>query len=189
MLQLIPVVETLDLGWTDPETGIAGLYRINRLSKAELPAIIDEHLRPLAEGGQTIEDSCPFLGGLMVVVDGRLKLGPQCCGDLSDIADWFRLAEDTFSEAYICTEGHPCPYVKRQGDALTILCTDEWKDEWEQFAAGTEPELAIQRSELLEALALLRKELEQFCATLDELSDRYGVERLSRILVAVGPGA
>lgn len=185
MLQLIPVVKTHDLSWTDPETNIAGMYRVSRLSKSELPAIIDAHLVPLAEVGQTIEESCPLFGGVMVVVDGRPKLAPQCCGDLSDIGDWYRLAEDTFSEAYICTEGHPCPYVRRQGDALTIFCNDEWKDEWEEFAAGTEPELAIQRSELLEALALLRTELEQFCGTLDELSDRYGVERLSRILVAV----
>jgi hypothetical protein len=35
MLQLIPVVETRDFGWTDPQTNVAGLYQLNRLSKAE----------------------------------------------------------------------------------------------------------------------------------------------------------
>jgi hypothetical protein len=142
---------------------------------------INDHLESLTAAGQTIEDSCPLYGGVIVVLDGRPRLRPQCCGDLSDIKDWFRIAEDTFSETYICNEGHPAPHVRKHGDALTIIC----REEWEEFTAGTEPEFVVQRSELLKALAPLRAELERFCRTVDELSGRYGVERLSRILVAV----
>ncbi|HKV12437.1 MAG TPA: hypothetical protein VJ725_30110 [Thermoanaerobaculia bacterium] len=183
MLELIPVVETRDLGWIDPKTNVAGLYQLNRLSKAELQAAID-FLLELPEGiEETIEDSCPLFGGVIVVVDGRPRLRPQCCGDLSDINDWFRMAEDTFSESYICNEGHPAPYASRHGDALIITC----REEGEEFSPGTDPEFVVQRSELLKALPSLRAELEQFCRTVDELSDRYGVARLSRILVAVEP--
>lgn len=185
MLQLIPALETRDFGWTDPDTRIAGLYRVSRLSEAELRMAIDDHIEPLAAAGQTVEESCPLFGGVIVVVDGRPKLTPQCCGDLSDIKDWFRVADEGFSEAFICNEGHPSPLVRRQGDALTFVC----RDEWERFAGGTEPEFVIRRTEFLEAHALLRAEMERFCATLDGLADRYGLKLLSRVLVGVEPGA
>lgn len=185
MLQLIPVLEARDFGWTDPETGIAGLYQVNRLSRSELLVAIDDHLEPLTAAEQTVDESCPFFGGVIVVVDGCPRLPPQCCGDLSDINDWFRVGEDTFSEAYICKEGHPIPHVTRQGETLTVVC----RDEWEEFAVGTEPQFVIQRGELLEALASLRAELERFCSTIDELSGQYGVPQLSRILVALESGA
>lgn len=179
-VRFIPVIEA-DLGRADPDTGVARLFRVNRVSREELKRAIDVHLEPLAEHGQMITDSCPLFGGAICVVDEEAKLRPQCCGDLSDLNSWFALAKNGFSEGWICAEGHPIPHVTRKGDEFVVVCRDDWED----FSAETVPEFAMRRDDCIMALVDLWHEVTRFCAQVDTLSADYGVRGLSRILVGL----
>ncbi|WP_433902796.1 hypothetical protein [Sphingobacterium puteale] len=71
------------------------------------------------------EQASAFFGGYVLRIDHQDKYFPQCCGDLSDIHYWEKLAngKDGFYA------GHPQPNVKVDTNIITLDFTVEEFDE------------------------------------------------------------
>lgn len=124
-------------------------------SRALLDVILD-HLKPLRDAGQNDSETCPLFGGVEIRIDGALCLGPQCCGDLSDIESWYAIAATDFQETYIAPAGHPSPHVRRQDSILQFTCVDED----DPFSPGTVPAFSVHRDAFLRAVPQLLDELD-----------------------------
>lgn len=126
-------------------------------------------------------ESVVLYGGVEVVADGVVAFGPQCCGELADIATWCRLADDDFAEGWVAIEGHPSPFVQRRGDLLEFSCVEEE----ECFSEGTLPHFAIPYASLVGALPRLLDDLARLIERLECVASDLGIQRSGEDLFGV----
>ena len=132
--------------------------RLGKVDDQLLIEVVEEHLNPLRDAGDPDSDTCPLFGGVRIAVDEKVLLGPQCCGDLSDISSWFALISPDFTEGWVALEGHPAPRVERCGESLEFTCHDPD----DPFSPGTTARFSVDRRELMEALFQLLEEVSAF---------------------------
>jgi len=135
------------------------------ISEAVLLEAIEHHLRPLREAGTPDSETCPLYGGVNLLFDGVLQVGPQCCGDLSDILSWARITHRDFREGFVAPEGHPCPHVRRDGSLLLFTCTDAT----DPFPPETQPAFSIPRDAFITALSQAAPAIGRFSKMIEGL--------------------
>jgi hypothetical protein len=108
-------------------------------------------------------------------IDGKDKLFPQCCGDLSDIGYWQGIADGMETP----WGGHPQPTVEFGKDTIRFIC----KDDWEAFYPDTEEVIEVEAKELAAAVGNATLELYQFETTLRRISREMKIAGIERLLI------
>lgn len=82
-----------------------------------LTKLIIDHTQEMRKGKYGREQTSAFFGGYFLCLSGQDKLFPQCCGDLTDIHYWSKLAQGPYKGFY---QGHPEPDVEIKGVEITL---------------------------------------------------------------------
>jgi hypothetical protein len=165
-------------GFGDPMPPLAGglpFFRVTDIPAGNLRKLVGDHLQHYLTGEWTWEETCPFFGGYVLRIDGKDKLFPQCCGDLSDIGYWKRIANGT----EVPWEGHPQPTVVFGEGTIRFIC----KDEWEAFYPDTEEVIEVDAKELRSAVSNAVLELCQFEATLRSINQEMRIVGIEKLLI------
>lgn len=94
----------------------SSFYRLSEITNPNLTKLVIDHTQELRDGKYEREQASALFGGYVIRIDGQDKYFPQCCGDLSDIHYWEKLAnrKDGFYA------GHPQPQVKIDTDKIVL---------------------------------------------------------------------
>lgn len=149
-------------------------YSLFDLSDDDLIKVIRLHISDL-----DIKDSCSLFGGYILKIDSKIVLYPQCCGLLEEINDWTKLLDNRFDSFYLM-ECHPSPKFTKKADKVIIECNE---DDTGPFFPPTNKHIVVDYSELKNALNRLLDSLNDFSQRLDKLSDKFGHEKISDILI------
>lgn len=149
-------------------------YRLFDIDIEDLIKVIMLHTSDLK-----IEDSCSLFGGYALAVNNHIILYPQCCGLLEEINDWTKILDENFEPFYLM-ECHPSPRFIRLADKIQIDCTEENN---EPFVPTTNSEIMVSYDALKSAIEKLLNDLHDFSQKLDKLSDRFGTNKISNILI------
>ncbi|MEQ1570833.1 MAG: hypothetical protein ABMA64_34710 [Myxococcota bacterium] len=143
----------------------------------DIPALVGRHLAPLVDAGQSTEETCPLFGGLVVEIDGRRVLYPQCCGDLSSYETWAAVLDPHFRHGRVALDGHPAPHVVRHDDVLEVQCVGDDIDP--VFWPPCDQQVIIASSQFRAALENARQELVAFADRISRCEpERPGLGRL-----------
>ena len=149
-------------------------YRLLDLSNDDLIKVIRLHISDM-----DIKDSCSLFGGYVLKIDGEIVLYPQCCGLLEEINDWSKLLDDNFDSFYLM-ECHPSPKFTKKADRVIIDCNE---DDTGPFFPPTEKQIIVDYIDIKNALIKLLDSLNDFSQRLDKLSDNFGHDKISDILI------
>jgi hypothetical protein len=157
----------------------SSFYKLTDLSHENLVKLTKDHTEELRTGKYSREEACAFFGGYVLHVDRQDKYFPQCCGELSDIIYWERLANGSLSYY----EGHPAPEVKFKDDFIVLDFSDEEYETFQPPPADTI--LKIYRSSLREAVEKAKVELQDFAERLREINNQesLNIEDIERLLI------
>jgi len=184
-VEFLPVVNTIALKRSSLHGLESRLFHVSELSDEDIERVVRSQLEDFLVRGEPISESCPLWGGAAIRLEGRLVLQPQCCGMIVDVASWFAAVQlPDKARQVVCLEGHPSPWVTRQGDALLVECEDEGEN-GECFTPGTVARFCLPREDTLFALDAMWHELDWFSLRVDALGKRMGVHHLARLLIAV----
>jgi len=204
-LELIPVLE---IGCSDQEIGIpsdmnpemweqyyneyhkkAGLkpykkglffYKLSDVSGENLTKLILDHTHAMREGIFERGQMCSFFGGYVLRVGQQDEFFPQCCGELSDIWYWERIAME---ENSYC-EGHPAPQVSFKEGKITF---DFSVGELDELFQPNPPrlKLCVDGKELKKAVEVAKKELKSFGQRLNKINEEKGfnIENIEGLLI------
>ncbi len=172
-VELVPVLYT------------SAYLQLGDVSAEVLKEEIESHLVPLRQAEEDDSMTCPLSGGIELRINGELMIGPQCCGDLSDIRSWCQVAMTGFTSGYIAPEGHPMPYVERENGWLRFTCVDAW----ESFRLGTVSRFALAYSAYEEAIPALLESVETFTRLVDVVTAQMNLAIRSSDLVDVPTNA
>jgi hypothetical protein len=101
-----------------------GFVNVRDIAADQLPVLLAAHFAPLIENNKPIQETCPLFGGIVLEVDSKRVLYPQCCGDLSDVASWLGVLEPGFDRGFITPASHPAPEAFREGANVRLVCLD-----------------------------------------------------------------
>jgi len=149
-------------------------YRLFDLDNEDLERAIDFHIADM-----DIIESCSLFGGYALSINGRIELYPQCCGLLEEIQDWKNILNEDFEDFYL-KECHPSPLVTKRNEMLIVLCKDGYET---FFPSTTAEEIRMDYLEAKYALLKLLDKLTNFSTKLDLLSNKYGADKISNILI------
>ncbi len=162
-----------------------GFVRVSLVPTEALPALVAQHLEPLKEQQEPIESTCPLFGGLVLEIDGRRLLYPQCCGHISEIATWMTVLDSGFRSGVVACMGHPCPEVFRCGDQIEIVC----QDEWEAFRPPAETSITMSVRDFGRALERANQEVHAFAQRIAACDGVEGAPEIAGLLVFGEAGA
>ncbi len=149
----------------------ASFYRLTEISAGNLAKLATDHTAELRAGSWAREATCGLFGGYVLRIDGEDVFFPQCCGDLSDIGYWQRLAVGT-AFSY---EGHPAPSLSFTRDTVVLDFVGG------EFDEPFQPPLPVLRVEINQIS--LQKAVEQA-----NLALNYFAQRLIELNTAEGLG-
>ena len=158
----------------------ASFYHLAAITDRNLAKLVKDHTAELRAGVLTREQACAFFGGYVLRVGNEDVFFPQCCGRLSDIVYWERLAAGV-AGSY---EGHPAPVVSFTDDTVRLdLVEDEFDDAFEPPPPARS--LQLSRAALQLALEQANRELQQFAQRLRVLNEAaaLGVPALAELLI------
>lgn len=133
----------------------SSFYKLSDITDSNLAKLTFDHTKPMRDGMyKRPEGTCALPGGFVLRINGYDNFFPQCCGDLSDINFWERIANGKHSYC----EGHPTPQIKFEED--NIIFDFSFRDIDETFQPPPkETILVIHKSLIKEAVAKAKKEL------------------------------
>jgi hypothetical protein len=158
----------------------SSLYHLAAITDVNLAKLAKDQTAELRAGVWTREKACGFFGGYVLRIEAQDVLFPQCCGQLSDILYWERLAAGVASYY----EGHPAPALSFTHDAVRLAFSQG--DSNEDFQPPPPvPSLEISRAALLLAVNQANLELQQFAQRLRALNEaeNLGVPAIDRLLI------
>jgi len=155
-----------------------GFAEIADIPQDELPRLLEVHFAPLAEHGKAISESCPLIGGLVLEVDSRRLIYPQCCGDLSDVASWIEPIHSDSGRGFVANAGHPAPEIIREGDKVRVVCFDPN----EPFFPTVDRDVVVPATALESAVRLALEQLAELARRLDQLDEIADHPGLARVL-------
>ncbi|MES2702411.1 MAG: hypothetical protein V4649_07220 [Bacteroidota bacterium] len=171
-------------GFADPlPTYLPGssFCRIEDLSDRNLQKLVKDHTKDMREGKYTREEASAFFGGYVLRLNENDKYFPQCCGDLSDIQYWQKLAYEGELTFY---QGHPVPAISITSNRIIF---DFTVDEFEEgfVPPVIERTIEVNQAELATAVEKVKKQLENFSNKLMaiNLSESLGVSDIDNLLV------
>jgi hypothetical protein len=146
------------------------LFALEELSERNFEKLILDHTEDLRKGAYDRSSASPLSGGYVLIVDGKEKFFPQCCGELSDILYWEQLASGNASAYY---QGHPCPNVKVADGKVLLDLSDE---RFESFIPTPEEKLITINQEALARAVLRTKEyLGHLAFPLQEINRKFNL--------------
>lgn len=137
-------------------------YRAADLGAGNLQTLLTDHLAGYCSGKWALTETCTLFGGYVLRLEGQNALFPQCCGELSDIIYWKRLAQGQHAP----NQGHPAPAVSFTPDAVILRC--DTRDGDETFVPATAPEIRVSRTALAAAYQRVLPELAVFARNLEQ---------------------
>ncbi|GAB3636037.1 hypothetical protein GCM10027422_16270 [Hymenobacter arcticus] len=154
--------------------------RLSAITEANLLKLVVDHTAGWRAGEYDREQASNLFGGYVLRVDGEDKFFPQCCGGLSDIIYWERLALGQHS-AY---EGHPAPGVVIEQDTLVLDFATQVDDEPFEPPPPTVT-VRLSRAALQTAVANVQLELAHFAQLLARLNIAagLGIAELAKLLI------
>ncbi|MGI4874525.1 MAG: hypothetical protein ACRYFX_25490 [Janthinobacterium lividum] len=160
-------------GFADPLPAyLAGssFCRLPEITPRNLAKLVADHTQELRAGTYERDQASGFWGGYVLQVGGKAAFFPQCCGQLSDMVYWERLAQG--QPSYY--EGHPAPTVTLNGDSLVLDFSVGEFDE--PFQPPPPPAVELSRAALQQAVAQAKQELQLFAQRLKEINAAAGLE-------------
>jgi hypothetical protein len=158
----------------------SSLYRLPTITDGNLAKLARDQTAELRAGTWTREEVCAFFGGYVLRLDNEDVFFPQCCGQLSDIIYWERLAAGVASYY----EGHPAPGLSFVHDMVQL---DFLESEFDDAFQPPPPVRSVQisRPALQLAIKQANLELQQFAQRLRELSkaEALGVPDIDKLLI------
>ncbi|MCA8974900.1 MAG: hypothetical protein KDC98_09265 [Planctomycetes bacterium] len=158
-----------------------GFVDVRDIAADELPVLLAVHFAPLIEGNEPIQETVPLFGGIVLEVDSKRVLYPQCCGDLSDAASWLAVLEPGFDAGAIAPAGHPSPEALREGPNVRILCLD--CDALGPFKPKVDGDIVVPTEALASALADAMNDLVELERRLTACASIAGDAELAHALV------
>lgn len=145
-------------------------YKLNEIPNNNLIKIIADYFEEF-ESVKLITDNDiqPLDGGFILMVDGKNKIFPQCCGNLGDIESWEGIIDP---ENDYFWNGHPTPIIKQKSDNIIF-----------DLSELNESEISINREKLKIALIKTKEELRCFVDRINRLENDYGITKLGEKLV------
>jgi len=157
----------------------SSFYKLTDISHDNLIKLTKDHTEEMRTGKYSREQACAFFGGYVLQVDGQDKYFPQCCGELSDIIYWERLANGQTSYY----EGHPEPETKFKGDFIVFDFSGDEDDPFQPPPPDTI--LKIDKSSLKKAVEKVKVELKDFAEKLREINtdENLNIENIESLLI------
>ena len=159
----------------------SSFYRLKDISIDNLVKLTKDHTEQMRLGKYKREETSGFSGGYVLSIDEQDIYFPQCCGDLSDIQYWDKLAKDKDNTFY---QGHPEPEVTIKGDIVTFDFTVE---EFDEHFSPTPAEniIIFDIPSLKQAIEIVMPELEEFSNRLKQINiqEDLGIDDIDRLLV------
>ncbi|WP_452596738.1 hypothetical protein, partial [Pontimicrobium sp. MEBiC01747] len=133
-------------------------YKLNEIPNNNLIKIIADYFEEF-ESVKLITDNDiqPLDGGFILMVDGKNKIFPQCCGNLGDIESWEGIIDP---ENDYFWNGHPTPIIKQKSDNIIF-----------DLSELNESEISINREKLKIALIKTKEELRCFVDRINRLEN------------------
>jgi hypothetical protein len=150
----------------------SSFYKIDTITDNDLLLAIMQEIKAQESDEEDDEKiGCPFDGGYILQVEGIDKYFPQCCGNLSDIAQWENVIQGNVA-FFFC--GHPSPAVTVVENIIRFdFGNTEIK---EPFAPPVKENLIeIEKTELAEAINELKQELNTFRKRLLKINSEAGL--------------
>jgi len=142
----------------------SSFYRLSDISNNNLIRLVIDHTEEFRKAENNVDEICSFFGGYVLRVNGYDKYFPQCCGELSDIMYWERLAQG--QQSYY--EGHPAPGIAIRKDVIEFDFSDDESDPFRPIPPDTN--LKIDRASLKLAIEVVKAELHNFGKRLNEIN-------------------
>ncbi|MEZ5059061.1 MAG: hypothetical protein R2879_18660 [Saprospiraceae bacterium] len=163
----------------------ATLYSLDALSDENLAKLIKIHTSEFRDGEYDREETCGLFGGFVLKVDGEDKFYPQCCGELSDIHYWERLA----NAEYTIYEGHPEPRIEFQGEDDIVFDFTTNSDEELFYPEPTVVYLNLKRSDLKQAVENAKLDLQKIEKRFEAINEKegLGIENIGGLLIWDNP--
>ena len=158
----------------------AAFRRLVYITDQELITWVNEHTRGFRASEFDRDQACALPGGYVMVVNQQPIFYPQCCGDLSDIYYWEKIAHG--EDAYC--EGHPSPQLNFTADSIKFDFSTEDTDE--QFRPMPQlTTITIGKASLLYAVERCVSDLAVFCRRLEQINraEGLGINDIGELLV------
>ena len=163
----------------------SSFHSLTEITNDNLMKLTKDHTEDLRNGKYNREQASAFFGGYVLFIDGQDVFFPQCCGDLSDIIYWEKIANGNENAYY---EGHPQPTIKIKDDTITFDFSVEENDEPFQ---PTPPDtiLQVDRNSLKQAVEYVKKELVNFSERLKRINEaeQLNIVDIDKLLVWDNP--
>lgn len=121
-------------------------------------------------------------GGVVLSLDEKIVIAPNCCGDIGDLAGWeaiIRVGTGEWKQLWI---GHPWVYYRVRGELV------EFSDYTEkEKTADLSVLVTVSRKKLAEELQLLRLEQDQFEKRIESVLGKMGIAH-GRAIAAIMTG-
>lgn len=163
-----------------PSVPGAAFYRLAEITDRNLAKLVKDHTAELRAGNLDREQACALFGGYVLHIDEEAVFSPQCCGQLSDIVYWERLAAGTASYY----EGHPAPGLRFTEDTVVLdfavrACEEPFQPPPSALS------VTISRPALQLAVVQANRELTHFAQRLREVleADGLGVQAIDKLLI------
>ena len=139
----------------------SSFFTVKDITDNNLVKLTIDHTETIRGGEFERQQASAFFGGYVLRVNEEDKFFPQCCGELSDIIYWEKLAEGKGSYY----EGHPAPEVEIQNDYIVLnFSVKEFDEPFQPIPPDSK--LIINKKALSNAVKKVQLELELFAQRL-----------------------
>lgn len=158
----------------------SSFYILAEITDDNLTKLVIDHTQEMLDGKYQREQASPLFGGYLLRIDGEDIYFPQCCGDLSDIYYWEKLAngENGFYA------GHPQPQVKIEANTIMLDFSVEALEE-DFIPTPKDSMVSLDILALKKAIVQAKQELKTFELRLEKINrDNYlNIDEIGELLI------
>lgn len=158
----------------------SSFYILAEITDDNLTKLVIDHTQEMLDGKYQCEQASPLFGGYVLRIDGEDIYFPQCCGDLSDIHYWEKLAngENGFYA------GHPQPQVKIEANTIMLdFSVDALEEDF--IPTPKDSMVSLDILALKKAIVQAKQELKTFELRLEKINrDNYlNIDEIGELLI------
>lgn len=158
----------------------SSFYILAEITDDNLTKLVIDHTQEMLDGKYQREQASPLFGGYVLRIDGEDIYFPQCCGDLSDIHYWEKLAngENGFYA------GHPQPQVKMEANTIMLDFSVEALDE-DFIPTPKDSMVSLDILALKKAIVQAKQELKTFELRLEKINrdNHLNIDEIGELLI------
>lgn len=158
----------------------SSFYTLAEITDDNLTKLVIDHTQEMLDGKYQHEQASPLFGGYVLRIDGEDTYFPQCCGDLSDIHYWEKLAngENGFYG------GHPQPQVKIEANTIMLDFSVEALDE-DFIPTPKDSMVSLDILALKKAIVQTKQELKTFELRLEKINrdNHLNIDEIGELLI------